>query len=560
LSPTRKKKKLKLSIIPLGGVGEIGKNMMVYRYADKILVVDSGLMFPEEEMPGVDIVIPDMSYLVENRENVLGVVLTHGHEDHIGALPYLLRQVNAPVYGTRLTLGLVTAKLDEHRLLDSTELHEIAAGETIELGPFSIEFVRISHSIPDGVGLAIKTPVGTIVHTGDFKCDLQSVESRRMDLARFSQLGDEGTLLLLSDCTNVEKKGFTASESSVADTFDEVFSKAPGRVIVATFASNIHRIQQVYDTAAKYDRKVAVVGRSMAQNGEIAENLGYLTVDPEAKLSIPEIDATEPSKVAIITTGSQGEPLSALSQMALDGHKKIKITEGDTVIISATPIPGNEALVMRVINHLFRLGAHVVYEPNSPVHVSGHGNQEDLRLMLSLVRPKFVGPVHGEPRHTVKYREMALSMGYAPENMVALTLGDILETDGDTMAITGKIPDFGSVMVDGIGVGDVSDVVLRDRRHLAQDGIILAIMSINSDTGEVAAGPDIISRGFVQIEQAEELMEEAKAVILDEVSSLSVEDATEWTTVKSDVRSALARFLYSRTRRRPMIVPVIMEV
>lgn len=561
MSTTRKKKdRNKLSIIPLGGVGEIGKNMTVYQYAGRLLVVDSGLMFPEEEMLGVDIVIPDVSYLVENAENVLGIILTHGHEDHIGALPYVLRQLRAPVYGTKLTLGLVSSKLDEHGLLDSTELNEIQAGETLDIGPFSIEFIRVSHSIPDCVGLAIRTPVGLVVHSSDFKFDLTSVEGRRLDMPRFSQLGDEGVLLLLSDCTNIEKRGFTASETSVASTFDEVFSTAPGRVIVATFASNIHRIQQVYNTAAKYGRRVAVIGRSMAQNSEIAENLGYLHVDPEVKLSIADIDSLESSKIAIITTGSQGEPLSALSRMAMDGHKKIKITEGDTVIISATPIPGNEALVMRVINHLFRLGADVIYEPISPVHVSGHGNQEDLRLLLSLVRPKYVAPVHGEPRHIVKYREMALSMGYAPANVVTLSVGDMLETDGNDMAVAGKIKDYGSVMVDGIGVGDVSDIVLRDRKRLAQDGVILAVVSINKNSGEIVAGPDIISRGFAQEELAEDLLEEARAVVLDEITSLSIEDASEWTTVKSDVRSALARFLYERTHRRPMIVPVIMEV
>lgn len=561
MSPTRKTKdQAKLSIIPLGGVGEIGKNMLVYRYGEEILVVDSGLMFPEEEMLGVDIVIPDITYLVENKDRVLGIILTHGHEDHIGALPYVLRQLSAPVYGTRLTLGLVSAKLEEHGLLESADLHEISAGETLEMGCFRIEFIRVCHSIPDAVGLAIRTPVGLIVHTSDFKFDLTSIESRRLDMARFSQLGDEGVLVMLTDSTNVEKTGFTASEASVTRTFDDVFASARGRVIVATFASNIHRIQQVYNTAARYGRKVAVVGRSMAQNSEIAEQLGYLDVDPGVKLSIADIDNAEPSKVAIITTGSQGEPLSALSQMAIDGHKRIRITGGDTVIISATPIPGNEDLVMKVINHLFRLGAEVIYEPINSVHVSGHGNLEDLRLMLSLVHPNYVVPVHGEPRHLVKYRELALSMAYSPDNVINLSIGDILETDGNKAAVTGKITDYGSIMVDGIGVGDVGDVVLRDRRHLAQDGVILAVVSLNKNTGDILAGPDIISRGFAQAEQSEDLLEEARVVVTEEIEAIPKDEVTEWATVKADVRSALAKFLYERTRRRPMVVPVIMEV
>ncbi|MDO8682017.1 MAG: ribonuclease J [Armatimonadota bacterium] len=560
MTRSKKAKNKNLSIIPLGGVGEIGKNMTVLRYAGDILVIDSGLMFPEEEMLGVDIVIPDISYLIENKDKVRGIVLTHGHEDHIGALPYVLRQLNVPVYGAKLTLGFVSSKLDEHHLLDNADLREIKAGEGFSVACFDIEPIRVSHSIPDSVGLAIRTPVGMLIHTCDFKFDLTSSDSRRLNMSRFSKLGDDGVLIMLSDCTNVEKKGFTPSESVVATTLDQIVSSAPGRVIVAAFASNIRRIQQVYDIAARYERKVAVIGRSMARNCEIAEALGYLEVAPEAKLQIYEVDSTDPREVMIITTGSQGEPLSALTRMAMDGHKKVKITEGDTVIISATPIPGNEALVMRTINHLFRLGADVVYDAISPVHVSGHGNQEDLKLMLNLVRPKFVIPVHGEPRHMVKYRELAVSMGYAPESVIKLSIGDILETDGEKANISGKIADFGSIMVDGIGVGDVSDVVLRDRRHLSQDGIILVVMSIDSNTGEVAAGPDIISRGFVQLEQAEDLLEEAKSVVLDEVSSLSKEDATEWATVKSDVRSALAKFLYERTRRRPMVVPVIMEV
>ena len=533
--------------------------MLVFQYAGEILVVDSGLMFPDEEMLGVDIVIPDVSYLTENREQVLGIVLTHGHEDHIGALPYVLRQINVPIWGTKLTLGLVSSKLEEHGLLDSAQMHETRHGETITIGQFSVEFIQVSHSIPDAMALVIRTPVGTIVHSSDFKFDLTPIDDRPIDVGRFAEVGEEGVLALLSDCTNVEKKGFTPSERLVGTTFDDVFGAAPGRVIVATFASNIHRIQQVCDTAAKYGRKVAVVGRSMAQNCEIAERLGYLRIADDAKLRVEEIDATDPSHVVVITTGSQGEPLSALTRMAMEGHKKMRIKPGDTVVISATPIPGNEDLVMRVINHLFKLGADVVYDLISPVHVSGHGNQEDLKLMLSLVRPKYVVPIHGEMRHIVKYEELAASVGYDPKNVLRVTVGDVVETDGDTMYTNGKAPNFGSIMVDGIGVGDVSDVVLRDRRHLSQDGIILAVMTIDKNTGELMAGPDIISRGFVQTDQAEDLLDEARSVVVEEFNSMPKEDATEWATVKSDVRSALARFLYDRTHRRPMIVPVIME-
>ncbi len=550
----------KLQIIPLGGVGEIGKNMTVYRYGSRILVVDAGLMFPDEEMLGVDIVIPDISYLVANKKKIAGIVLTHGHEDHIGALPYVLRQINVPVYGTKLTLGLVRAKLEEHGLIDSTEMHEIEPGDVLKFGrTFAIEFAKVSHSIPDAVALAIKTPAGTVVHTGDYKFDYSPVEGAAIDVARFARLGDEGVLALLTDCTNAEKKGYTPSEREVGEAFEEVFAQAEGRIIIATFASNIHRIQQVYDVAHRHGRRVAVIGRSMARNSEIAEQLGYLRIPESAKLSMSELLSVPPSDTVIMTTGTQGEPLSALSRMAVDVHKKIKITTGDTVIISATPIPGNEDLVMRTINNLFKLGAKVVYDEISPVHVSGHGNQEDLKLMLSLVRPSYVLPVHGEYRHVASYRQLAACLGYGPENVIQLEVGDILELSSEGGCIIGSVERSGGIMVDGSGVGDVSDVVLRDRWHLAQDGVIIVVVTFDRTDGAVLTGPDIVSRGFVVPEHEEEIIEDAKEVARAKIEEVSADGVLEWGAMKTGVRSALGRFLSDRTGRRPMIIPVIIE-
>jgi ribonuclease J len=557
----RRSKKVKsLSIIPLGGVGEIGKNMTAIKYGEQILVIDSGLMFPEEEMLGVDIVIPDVTYLVENADKVLGIVLTHGHEDHIGALPYVLRQLNVPLWGTCLTLGFVSAKLDEFRLTDTTVMNEVKAGDVLKLGDFSIEFISVSHSIPDAVGLAIRTDAGLILHTGDFKFDQTPVDGRRTDISRLAQLGDEGVLVMFTDITNVEKIGHTQSERIVGKTFDDIFSQAKGRIIIATFASNVHRMQQVYETAYKYGRKVAVIGRSMAKNSEIANQLGYLTIPEETKLSLAELTNASPEETVIMTTGSQGEPLSALTRMAMDEHKKIKIGVGDTVIISATPIPGNEDLVLRTINNLFKLGAKVIYDMVAPVHVSGHGNQEDLKLMLNLVRPSYVIPVHGEARHFARYVELAEEVGYGKESVIGLSVGSILEINKDEARIAGMIEHSGGIMVDGVGVGDVSDVVLRDRWHLSQDGIIVVVMGIEEATGTILAGPDIVSRGFVIPEHEEEMLEEAKSVVIAKVEAMDWEEAAEWTTVKAIVRSALGKFFNERTGRRPMIIPVIMEV
>lgn len=549
-----------VKIIPLGGFGEIGKNMTVIECGGQMIVIDAGLKFPEEDMLGVDIVIPDVSYLVENSDKVLGILLTHGHEDHIGALPYVLNQINLPIWGTRLTLGFVSAKLEEYGLLESAELHEVKAGDTIAIGNFSVEFFRVSHSIPDSVGMAIGTPIGTIVVTGDFKFDQTPIDGRLTDISRLARIGDQGVLAMITDCTNVEKPGYTPSERLVGQAFDEIFSQAPGRIIVATFASNVHRMQQVYETAARYGRRVAVIGRSIARNSEIAEQLGYLHIPDGVSLSMAELSDAKPSETVILTTGSQGEPLSALSRMSMDEHKKIKIGFGDTVIISATPIPGNEDLVLRTINNLFSQGAKVYYDTIARVHVSGHGNQEDLKLMANLLRPAYILPVHGEPRHLALYVEMARDIGYEPENIVGLSVGQILEITREGARIVGSVERAGSVMVDGAGVGDVSDAVLRDRWHLAQDGVVVVVISIEKSGGKVIAGPDIVTRGFVVQEQEEELIHEARGLVLERISEIEPDEVIELGDVKNAIRSVLNKFFKERTGRRPMVVPVVLEM
>ena len=559
LMPIRKNSR-KLQIIPLGGVLEIGKNMTAFRYKDQILVVDAGLMFPEEEMLGVDIVIPDITYLEDNADKVLGIVLTHGHEDHIGALPYVLKRLDVPVYGTPLTLGFLTNKLTEHKIIDYVRLNEVQCGSVLQFGDFTVEWVRVSHSIPDVSALIIKTPVGTVVHTADFKFDQSPVDGNLIDVSRLAQVGDKGVMLLLCDTTNVEKPGFALSESIVGETFDKIFAAAEGRIIIAAFASNIHRVQQIFDVAAKHGRRVAVIGRSMENNSRIAEELGYLKVPEGTRLRTDELAQLERHETVIITTGSQGEPLSALSRMAMDEHKHIKIEHGDTVIISAKPIPGNENLVMRTINRLFKQGANVIYEPDMPVHASGHGNQEDIKMMLNLMKPKFMIPVHGEERHYSKFVDLVASLGYPSENVFHLSIGDVLETNGKAASIVDRVP-AGSVMVDGLGVGDVEDVVLRDRRHLAEDGFIIAVVGVDPASKQVVSGPDIFSRGFVEQEKAEELLDEARTLVNEVLQRFAESDALgEFDEVKAACRKALAKFIYERTHCRPMVVPIIMEV
>jgi len=549
----------KLSLIPLGGLGEIGKNMMAVRFGENILLIDCGLMFPEEDLLGIDVVIPDITYLLENKEHIKGIVLTHGHEDHIGALPYVLKELNVPVYGTKLTLGIVRAKLKERNLQGDVRFYIVKPKDTVQVGPFKVEFIRVSHSIPDAVALAIHTPIGTVVHTGDFKMDQTPVDGEVTDFARFAQLGEKGVLVLLSDSTNVERPGYTMSERVVGYTFDSAFRQAPERILVATFASNVHRIQQAIATAHRYDRKVAVVGRSMANVVNIAHELGYLDIPEGVLVDLDEIKRLPKQKVVILSTGSQGEPMSALTRMAAGDHKQVEILPGDTIIISATPIPGNEKLVARVIDQLFKHGGRVIYESVSGVHVSGHPSQEELKLMLNLVKPKFFIPVHGEYRMLIKHAQLAQEVGVPADNIFVAENGHILEFTKRSGRIAGRVS-AGRVLVDGLGVGDVGNIVLRDRKQLSQDGILIVVVTISRKSGEVMAGPDIISRGFVYVRESEALMEDAKERVKDALEKCQSKKMSEWSAIKSQIRDALGKFLYEKTRRRPMILPIIMEV
>ncbi|KYO65756.1 ribonuclease J [Thermovenabulum gondwanense] len=549
----------KIQIIPLGGLGEIGKNMTVIQYEKEILVIDAGLMFPEEDMPGIDIVIPDITYLKENRENVKAILLTHGHEDHIGALPYVLQELNVPLFGTKLTLGLVEGKLKENKIKKNVSMNVVNPLQTVKIGNFTVDFFRVNHSIPDSLGIAIHTPVGTICHTGDFKFDQTPVDGKIADLHKLAELGSKGVLVLLSDSTNAERTGYTMSEKVVGATIEEIFGMAKGRIIVATFASNIHRIQQVVDAAFKYDRKVAIVGRSMVNTVSIAESLGYINLPENMILELDEISHLPENKIVIITTGSQGEPMSALTRMAMSEHKKLEILPGDTVLIAATPIPGNEKLVARTIDHLFKQGADVIYEKISGVHVSGHASQEELKLMINLVRPRYFIPVHGEFRHLIHHANLAKEVGIPEENIFIAENGRIIEFSKDGARFSGKVT-AGKVLVDGLGVGDVGNIVLRDRKQLAQDGIMIVVVTIDKESTEVVAGPDIISRGFVYVRESEQLIEQAKDIVKQELKKCQEENITEWSSIKSEVREALGKFLFEQTRRRPMILPIIMEV
>lgn len=548
----------KLQIIPLGGLGEIGKNMTVIRVDDEILVIDSGLMFPEEDMLGIDLVIPDISYLVENKDKIKAIVLTHGHEDHIGALPYVLKKINVPVYGTRLTLGILEGRLKENGV-DSSNLHSVMQGDIINVGCFSVGFIRVNHSIPDAVGLSIKTPVGMIVHTGDFKLDYTPIDGKMTDFRRFSDLGNRGVLVLMADSTNSEREGHTPSERTVGAAFDKAFHNARGRIIVATFSSNVHRIQQVIDTAVRYKRHVAVLGRSMVNVVNISLELGYITAPEGTLIDIDEIHNYRMEQVVIITTGSQGEPMSALTRMSMSDHRKVGIVPGDTVIISATPIPGNEKLVSKTIDNLMKLGANVIYGRNQGIHVSGHASREELKLMHNLVRPKFFIPVHGEYHHLVQHARLARELGMPKENIFISENGQILEFTREKGQVAGKVT-AGMVMVDGLGVGDVGNIVLRDRRQLSQDGILIVVVTMNKQTNRVVAGPDIVSRGFVYVRESEALMDEAKARVQQALDRCEDEKVKEWVAIKANVRDALGRYLFEKTRRRPMILPIIMEV
>ncbi len=550
----------KLQIISLGGSGDIGKNMLAFRYEDTILIVDCGVSFANEEQPGVDLIIPDITYLLEHREMVKGICLTHGHEDHIGALPFVLKQLPLPLYGTPLTLGMVREKLSEHGLVASTSFNPYPEGKAVEFGPLSVRAIHVTHSLPDAASLVITSPVGTVVHTSDFKIDNTPVDNRLFDSSSFAQIGDKGVRLLISDSVNVERKGWSPSERSLVPVFDRFMRDSLGRVIVATFGSNLHRVQTVVDTATRYGRKVAIFGRSMTQNVATARALGILRIADHQLVKVEDIGKYHPVEIAILTTGSQGEPLAGLTRMSRDENSKIQIDKTDTIILSSTPIPGNEDMVWRVVNRIFRLGATVVYEAIQNVHVSGHGYQEELKMMINLTRPDFVAPYHGEARHYHAYRQMALDMEYPPENILTFDVGQMLVMDENGVRKGTETVAHGSVLVDGISTGGVSDVVLRDRRHLSTDGTVIVTMTMDRSTGEVLSGPDWLSRGFLKPEDSSELFEAASERVCQAVEELNYTEGSDVDTVRVTVHDTVAKYLRKRTSRRPVVVPVIMEI
>lgn len=550
----------KVRLVPLGGLGEVGKNMMVVEYGDDIIIVDAGVMFPDEEMFGVDLVIPDTSYLADKKQRIRGILITHGHEDHVGGLPYILPMLDfPPVYATRLTHGLISVKLKEHHLLEKATIEVIAPGDKVSLGACWAEFFRVNHSIPDAVGLVIHTPIGVVVHTGDYKFDYTPVDGKPADIGTLGRIGNEGVLLMMGDSTRVESPGFTPSERVINDSLDQIFANAPGRILIATFASLISRVQQVVDTATRYERYVALVGRSMINNVQMAIELGYLNIPKGMLIRVEDVNKFEPEQIVIICTGSQGEPTSALTRIANEDHRSVHIQTGDTVILSATPVPGNEKMVHRTINNLFRQGAEVFYQGISNVHVSGHGAQEELKLMLSLVRPRFFLPVHGEYRQLVLHAKLANSMGIPADRILVAEDGDIIEVNQDGIERLSHTTS-GNVFVDGLSVGDVGQIVLRDRKVLSQDGILMAILTIDKETGQPLAGPDIVSRGFVYMRDAEKLMESAREQVLESFYYHTNHHSSDWAYVKDKIKSTLSEFLYQKTRRRPMIIPVVVEV
>ena len=548
-----------LKIIPLGGIEEIGKNITVFEYEDEIILVDCGIEFPTDDMLGVDLVIPDITYLVKNQEKIKGMFITHGHEDHIGSIPYVLKQINIPIYATKLTLELIKNKLEEHGILRSAVMHEVLAGQTKRVGKFAVEFIASCHSIPDAVMLAIHTPVGTVLHTGDFKIDYTPIDGVKMDLGRIAELGNKGILALLSDSTNSERKGFTLSEKSVGEVFDKLFLNCSKRIVVATFASNVHRIQQIVDCAVKYGRKVAICGRSMENAINAAESTGYIKVPDDVFINIDLIKNYEDNQLVIITTGSQGETMSALTRMANGNHKKVTITPNDLVIISANPIPGNEKLVSKVIDDLMRIGAGVVYSALADVHVSGHACQEEQKLILSLAKPKFFIPVHGEYRQLLAHAETAKQIGIPKENIFLTSNGRVLEINEEEAKFTTSVTS-GKILIDGLGVGDVGNIVLRDRQHLAQDGLIIIVLTMDSATGEIVAGPDVISRGFVYVRESETLMDDLKNVIKEEVYKFEEKHITDWSTIKTALKESVRSYVSQKTKRDPMILPIVMEI
>ena len=549
----------KLKIISLGGLNEIGKNITVYEYGGDMIVVDVGMGFPDDDMYGIDVVIPDFSYLIKNRDRIRAIFLTHGHEDHIGSIPYLLREIQVPIYATRMTAGLVKLKLEEHRLLSKTKLITCEAGDVVKAGKFTVEFIHANHSIADAVSFAIKCPVGVCIHTGDFKIDPTPVSGGMMDLARLGQLGKEGVLALLADSTNVERPGFTKSERSVGASFDALFRGCEERIIVTTFASNVDRMQQIISVAAKYGRKVAVTGRSMENAIKVSTELGYMSIPAGVLVDVNHLKSLPKNKVCIITTGSQGETMSALTRMAFNTHRQVDIQAGDRVIISASAIPGNENAIGNVINELYRKGADVVNEREAPLHVSGHACQDELKIVHALVKPKFFIPVHGEQRHLKIHAKLAREMGMDPKNILISDIGKVMELTPNSARINGTVP-AGRVFVDGYGVGDVGSVVLRDRKHLAEDGMIVVVTSMSAEDGSVVSGPDIITRGFVYVKESEGLMEELRGVAINALRECEAEHTTDWSAIKSQLKNDLSGFLYKKTKRNPMILPVIMEV
>lgn len=549
----------KIRLIPLGGLGEVGKNMMVVEYGNDIIIIDVGVMFPDDEMFGVDLVIPDTSYLADKKHRIRGILITHGHEDHVGGLPYILPKLDfPPVYATRLTQGLINVKLKEHRLLDRAVVKMITPGDQLELGASRVEFFRVNHSIPDAVGIVIHTPIGTVVHTGDYKFDYTPVDGKPADIGTLGRIGNEGVLLMMGDSTRVESLGYTPSERVINDSLDKIFANAPGRIMLATFASLISRVQQVVDTAIRYERFIALVGRSMVNNVQMAMELGYLNIPKGMLIRAEDINRFQPEQVVIICTGSQGEPTSALTRIANQDHRLVRIQPGDTVILSATPVPGNEKMVHRTINSLFRQGAEVYYQGISNVHVSGHGAQEELKLMLTLLRPKYFVPVHGEYRQLVLHAKLAYSLGITEDRIVVAEDGDVIEVSANGIKRVDHTLS-GNVFVDGLSVGDVGQIVLRDRKMLSQDGILMAVMTIDKETGQPLAGPDIVSRGFVYMRDAEELLESARERVLESLIGLDGH-ASDWSFVKDKIKHTLGEFLYEKTHRRPMILPVVMEV
>ena len=549
----------KLKVIPLGGLGEIGKNMTAIEYDDELIVIDCGIAFPDEDMYGVDLIIPDISYLIENESKLKGIFITHGHEDHIGAIPFILKQVNIPIYGTRLTIGLIENKLKEHGLLATTSLNIIKPRESAKFNHLEVEFIRNTHSIADSCSLAIHTPVGIIFHTGDFKVDLTPIDNEPMDFERISELAKEGILLLMSDSTNVERKGYTMSERAISETFTKLFEHATGRIIVATFASNIHRMQQIIDASKRYNRKVAFSGRSMENISKVATELGYLHIDDDQLVNIHNINSVADDELTLIVTGSQGEPMGALARIAFSNHRHIKLKPNDLFIISASPIPGNDKLIGRVINELYRKGCNVIYKDLEAVHVSGHACQEELKLILRLTHPKFFMPVHGEYRHLVHHKNLAEKVGIPKDNIVVLSTGQFLELTPHSAEVNGRVR-TGAIFVDGIGVGDVGNVVLRDRRMLAEGGMLIVVATIDKESKTLVSEPYIVTRGFVYVKESEDLMNEVKQITQTEIEMLLENETNEILMMKNRIKKALERYLYEKTKRRPSIFPIIMEV